>query len=175
LGQVRAQLRSCVFKTIDNQDQVEQKRSSFHWENPLARKMREDSQACLATEMIREFMEFYRLDYSLAVFGPEANLQGKTENRADLASKIGLKSAPQKKPLLVHLLESFAQGGHSDKAPSPQKVDALRVPSLGDDLSKLSGKNNSSTMQQKVDKAQSLLDDMNEEETHGFKLPNHSK
>ena len=30
-------------------------------------------------------------------------------------------------------------------------------------------------MQQKVDKAQSLLDDMNEEETHGFKLPSHSK
>jgi hypothetical protein len=40
LGQVRAQLRSCVFKAIDNQDQVESKKSSFHWENPLARKLR---------------------------------------------------------------------------------------------------------------------------------------
>jgi FGFR1 oncogene partner len=131
LGQVRAQLRSCVFKTIDNQDQVEQRRSSFHWENPLARKMREDSQACVATEIIREFMEFYRLDYSLAVFGPEANLSGKTENRADLASKVGLKSTPQKKPLLVHLIESFMAGDVSDtKAPSPQKIEAPRMPTL---------------------------------------------
>jgi hypothetical protein len=47
--------------------------------------MREDKQSVVATEVIREFMEFYRLDYSLAVFGPEANLPGKTENRADLA------------------------------------------------------------------------------------------
>jgi FGFR1 oncogene partner len=76
LGQVRAQLRSCVFKVIDNQDQVEQKRSSFHWENPHAKKMRADTQSSLAAEVIREFMEFYRLDYSLAIFGPEANLKG---------------------------------------------------------------------------------------------------
>ena len=122
LGQVRAQLRSCVFKTIDNQDQVEQKRSSFHWENPLARKMREDKQAVVATEIIKEFMEFYRLDYSLAVFGPEANLPpAKTDNRANLASKIGLKSVGQKKPLLVSLIESFmsGEGNTLDKAPSP--------------------------------------------------------
>jgi hypothetical protein len=84
-----------------------------------------------------------------------------------------LKSYPQKKPLLVHLLESFAQGGNSDKAPSPQKIEAPRIPSLGSDLELIADKNNSQTMQQKVDKAQSLLDDMNEEETHGFKLPSH--
>ena len=46
--------------------------------------MREDSKSTLAAEVIREFMEFYRLDYSLAVFGPESNLKGKTENRASL-------------------------------------------------------------------------------------------
>ena len=93
LGQVRAQLRSCVFKTIDNQDQVEQRRSSFHWENPLAKKMREDSQAMVAAEIISEFLEFYRLDYSLAVFGPEANLKAKTENRAELSKTVGLSAS----------------------------------------------------------------------------------
>jgi hypothetical protein len=49
------------------------------------------------------------------------------------------------------------------------------MPSLSGNLEVIADKNNSQTMQQKVDKAQSLLDDMNEEETHGFKLPNHSK
>lgn len=92
LGQVRAQLRSCVFKAIDNQDQVEQKKSSFHWENPLAKKMRENSQSSLGAEIIQEFLEFYRLNYSLAIFGPEANLKGKTENRNALAEKAGIKA-----------------------------------------------------------------------------------
>jgi hypothetical protein len=55
--------------------------------------MREETQSTLAAELIREFMEFYRLDYSLAVFGPESNLKGqKTDNRAELATKAGLAS-----------------------------------------------------------------------------------
>ena len=90
LGQVRAQLRSCVFKAIDSQDQVESKRSSFHWENPLARKMRENPQSTFAAEIIQEFMEFYRLNYSIAIFGPEANLKGKTSDRKALGQKAGL-------------------------------------------------------------------------------------
>ena len=77
LGQVRAQLRSCVFKAIDSSDQVESKKSSFHWENPLALKLRENPASTFAAEIIQEFMEFYRLKYSAAIFGPEANLNGK--------------------------------------------------------------------------------------------------
>ena len=74
LGQVRAQLRSCVFKVIDNQDQVEQRRSSFHWENPRAKELRESQQSSLMAELIREFLEFYRLDYTLAIYKPETNI-----------------------------------------------------------------------------------------------------
>jgi hypothetical protein len=47
--------------------------------------MRENPQSTFAAEIIQEFMEFYRLNYSLAIFGPEANLKGKTENRNSLA------------------------------------------------------------------------------------------
>ena len=79
LGQVRAQLRSCVFKVIDNQDQVEQKKSSFHFENPKAKGLRESKQGTLMAELIQDFLEFYRLDYSLAIFKPETNLQGKVD------------------------------------------------------------------------------------------------
>jgi hypothetical protein len=35
-------------------------------------------------------MEFYRLKYSLAIFGPETNIKGKTEDRSVLAKKIGV-------------------------------------------------------------------------------------
>ncbi len=89
-----------MFKAIDSQDQVEQRKSSFHWENPLARKLRENPQSNFAAEIIQEFMEFYRLNYSLAIFAPEANLKGKTENRSMLASKAGVSGAADK-PLLL--------------------------------------------------------------------------
>lgn len=56
--------------------------------------MREDQKATLMAEMIREFMEFYSMDYSLAIFKPEANLDGETQ-RDQLAEKAGLdKNSP---------------------------------------------------------------------------------
>ena len=57
-------------------------------------------------ELIQEFMEWYRLDYSLAVFKPEVNLgQGKA-NKAELATKAGL-TDNQTEPLLLQLLNAF--------------------------------------------------------------------
>ncbi len=75
LGQLRAQLRSCVFKVIDNQDQVEKGHGSgFHWENPMARKIMQQASGLICTELIKDFLEFYKLDYSLSIFMPEVNL-----------------------------------------------------------------------------------------------------
>ena len=88
----------------------------------MAKKMRADTQATLAAEVIRDFMEFYRLDYSLAIFGPEANLKGKTENRNDLSKRAGLRACTKEKPLLVQIIEALLSGPVStggDKAPSP--------------------------------------------------------
>jgi len=73
LGQLRAQLRSCVFKVIDNQEQVE-KGSGFHWENPLARKVVNTTTGLLCAELVRDFLEFYKLDYTLSIYMPEVNL-----------------------------------------------------------------------------------------------------
>ena len=111
LGQVRAQLRSCVFKVIDNQDQVESKKSNFHWENPHARKLRDNKSSTLAAELIREFLEFYRLDYTLAIYGPEVNLKGKTEDKDGLARRAGFSTGAAKdKPILLQMLEKFMSG-----------------------------------------------------------------
>jgi FGFR1 oncogene partner len=82
--------------------------------------MRENPQSSLAAEIIQEFMEFYRLNYSLAVFAPETNLKGKTENRSALAAKAGIVGTADT-PLLIQILEALANGGSKDKAPSPSK------------------------------------------------------
>ena len=40
-------------------------------------------------QLIQEFLEFYRLDYSLAIFKPETNLAGKVDKN-ELAVKAGI-------------------------------------------------------------------------------------
>ena len=138
LGQVRAQLRSCVFKVIDNQDQVEQRKSSFHWENPRAKELRESQQSTLMAELIREFLEFYRLDYTLAIYKPETNLQGDID-RSTLAAKAGFDNGvSDESPILMQLLESFMVGGrgkaHGSPAPlgagAAKKIEPLSIGSL---------------------------------------------
>jgi hypothetical protein len=42
--------------------------------------------------LIREFLEFYHLNYSAAIFGPETNLRGKTTDKEGLAAKAGVKA-----------------------------------------------------------------------------------
>jgi len=54
-------------------------------------------------ELIQEFMEFYRLDYSLAVFKPETNLKSAKVDKAKLATEAGIPDN-QKEPLLLQLL-----------------------------------------------------------------------
>ena len=56
----------------------------------------------LAAELIREFLEFHRMDYTLNVYGPESNLKDKTADRGNLAMRAGYsQKAGNDKPILV--------------------------------------------------------------------------
>jgi FGFR1 oncogene partner len=126
LGQLRAQLRSCVFKVIDNQEQVEKSQSSFHWENPQAKKIMQSSQGVVCAELIREFLEFYRLDYTLQIYMPEVNLNHQQAmGKEELTKRAGLPAsngAPENKPILMQLLESFLAGDRSPSAAGDSPV-----------------------------------------------------
>jgi hypothetical protein len=63
-----------VFKVIDNQEQIEKGTSGFHWENPQARKVLSSASGMICAELVKDFLEFYKLDYTLAIFMPEVNL-----------------------------------------------------------------------------------------------------
>jgi len=54
--------------------------------------LRQSKQGVLGAQLIQEFLEFYRLDYSLSIFKPETNLSGYVD-KADLANKAGIKGA----------------------------------------------------------------------------------
>lgn len=80
LGQLRAQIRCSVFKIIDNQDQMENAanrgKSQLHWENQKAREalLTSGATSVLLAELIREYLEFYNLDYTKQIYMPESNL-----------------------------------------------------------------------------------------------------
>ena len=55
----------------------------------------------MVCELIREFLEFYKMDYTLNIFGPETNLMGKTQDVEDLARRAKLDDGVPNKPVLL--------------------------------------------------------------------------
>lgn len=96
--------------------------------------MRENPQSTLGAEIIQEFMEFYRLNYSIAIFGPEANLKSKTPDRKELAQKAGV-DASEDKPILLQILDALSLGGGA-KAAKPADAGlrdtSVKVPQMPD-------------------------------------------
>ena len=110
LGQIRAKLRSSVFKVIDNND-PSHKEKAMHWENPLAQKVLETTESELAADLIREYLEHYRLDYTLSILIPEANLKQEPMDREGLIKRAEVDRATDKEPLLVQILRERKAGG----------------------------------------------------------------
>lgn len=120
LGQIRAKLRSSVFKVIDNNDPAH-KEKAMHWENPLAQKVLETTESALAADLIREYLEFYRLDYTLSILIPEANMKQDPVDRNGLLRRADLDRATDKEPLLVQILKERKSGGGRPQASSGSK------------------------------------------------------
>ena len=80
-------------------------KSALHWENPRARECLGTSAASvLLAELIREYLDFYRLDYSKQIFVPETNLTSKkASSNEELVGQCGLNKdkLDAKKPLLL--------------------------------------------------------------------------
>ncbi len=74
----------------------------------------------LCAELVKEFLEFYKLDYTLAIYKPEVNLNDqRAMTRDDLIRKVGLdESATNQKPLMAQLLEGFLAGDRNAAPPS---------------------------------------------------------
>ena len=102
LGQLRAQLRARVFKAIEkNAEPAAKQAAGFQWQNPAAQKVHETEEARLVAHMIKEYLDFYRMEYTLSVYVPEAALSNQESlSREELQRRAGLQSQTQT-PLLV--------------------------------------------------------------------------
>lgn len=84
LGQIRAELRSNVYKVIDE----DETRSTPA--RPPAAKLMNSPNGRLMAEIVAEFFEFYEFRHSLSVFMPESNLGRERRSRAEVAMEAGL-------------------------------------------------------------------------------------
>ena len=126
LGQIRAHLRSAVFKVVDEQDQQFNTGCGLKWENKNLYKILETKIGTLLAEIIREFMEYFRMDYSLSIFIPECGISPERLNRKEILGKLGIVPNPQNDkftaglhlPLLYYIINYFI----SELKENPNKV-----------------------------------------------------
>ena len=79
-------------------------KSALHWENQKAREVLKTSGATslLLAELIREYLEFYSLDYTKQIFMPESSLMTvEQRSKEQIADKANLSTTDEKKPLLL--------------------------------------------------------------------------
>ena len=126
LGQIRAHLRSAVFKVVDEQDQQFNTGCGLKWENKTLYKILETKIGTLLAEIIREFMEYFRMDYSLSIFIPECGISPERLNKKEILGKLGIMSNPSNDkftaglhlPLLYYIINYFI----SELKANPDKV-----------------------------------------------------
>ncbi len=68
----------------------------------------QDAKGVICAELVRDFLEHYKLDYSLSIFMPEVNLnQQQKVQKEEISQKVGLPPSDGQQPLLMQLLDSF--------------------------------------------------------------------
>lgn len=104
LGKIKAELRAKVFMVLEAHDRNETNKLPFVNEN--LRNFMNTKEGRVVTSLVREFMEFFGLEFSLAVFDPETNFGDRYRGRDGLAEEFGVDNVSNSsKPVLASLLE----------------------------------------------------------------------
>lgn len=103
LAKIRAELRKHVFEAIDEQEQQSAEPEDVC---PQLTSIKSTALDSTALDLVKEFLSFYELDYTLSVLTSEARLKASTPaNKKKLADQLSLPIASAR-PLLVELLAS---------------------------------------------------------------------
>ncbi|XP_015117663.1 FGFR1 oncogene partner [Diachasma alloeum] len=113
LAKVRAELRASVFLALEEQESVANPEPLL---NKTVKQYLSNSEGKLLFSLVREFLEYFGLDYTISVYDPETYV-GKEYNyvgRNKLCEKLGISTT---EPLLGELLKNSINGAfnNSDK------------------------------------------------------------
>ncbi|XP_071137989.1 centrosomal protein 43-like isoform X1 [Mytilus edulis] len=117
LGKIRAQLRASVFLALEEQESSQNKTP---FANHDLRKFLGTKEGKAVAGLIKEFLEFFQLEYTLAVFEPEAGLNIPHESRDTLAKELNVSDTGQSAgPLIAELVQ---QKGSSPRSRTPTHI-----------------------------------------------------
>lgn len=104
LAKIRAELRASVFLALEEQDAFKDKNNVFV--NKALKDFVSMPEGLLAVNLVREFLEYFGLEFTSSVFEPEtqAGKDYKYIGRTKLAQELKL-STVKKAPLLVQLVQ----------------------------------------------------------------------
>ncbi|KAK2185727.1 hypothetical protein NP493_225g02004 [Ridgeia piscesae] len=115
LGKIRAQLRASVFLALEEQDTIQSKTPLL---NQQLNKFISTKEGQLATSLVREFLQFFNLEYSLSVFEPEVGIGNEYKDRATLARELNVVEGDTSSSLPL-LAEIMRRGGGEKLSRTP--------------------------------------------------------
>ncbi|XP_048343440.1 centrosomal protein 43 isoform X2 [Sphaerodactylus townsendi] len=87
LNKIKAELRAAVFLALEEQEKVENKTPLV---NESLKKFLSTKDGRLVAGLVTEFLQFFNLDFTLAVFQPESSTINGLEARENLARDLGI-------------------------------------------------------------------------------------
>ncbi|CAN0291956.1 unnamed protein product [Lampetra planeri] len=110
LNKIKAELRAAVFLALEEQEAVQNKTPLV---NEQLKNFLNSKDGLLIASLVTEFLQFFNLDFTLAVFTPETNTVIGLDDRGGLTQKLGIVETDSTKsaPLLLEILKrSRARG-----------------------------------------------------------------
>ncbi|KAM4865685.1 centrosomal protein 43 isoform 4-T4 [Thomomys bottae] len=108
LNRIKAELRAAVFLALEEQEKVENKTPLV---NESLKKFLNTKDGRLVASLVAEFLQFFNLDFTLAVFHPETSTFQGFEGRENLARDLGIIEAEGTVggPLLLEVIRRCQQ------------------------------------------------------------------
>ncbi|XP_021077009.1 FGFR1 oncogene partner isoform X1 [Mus pahari] len=108
LNRIKAELRAAVFLALEEQEKVENKTPLV---NESLKKFLNTKDGRLVASLVAEFLQFFNLDFTLAVFHPETSTIQGLEGRENLARDLGIIEAEGTVggPLLLEVIRRCQQ------------------------------------------------------------------
>jgi len=122
LGKIKAQLRANVYIALEEGENVKTK-SKLVNQNLID--FLSTTNGRLVASLVREFLEFFDLDFTLAVFDPETNIgkDFKYRERSKLIDALGLTELTDRKsPLLSEIMRLSKVSVLKSESPTPTEV-----------------------------------------------------
>ena len=116
IDKLKASLRSEVIRVLEKERKQSYGRSSKYLKQSelattVTKKVVSNEDGLLCAEIIREFLQFYRMEHTLHVFVPEMSLsEDFPKPRLAMEKEIGMTDKDSSKPLLLKLIEMVKFG-----------------------------------------------------------------